>query len=80
MAMEARAITAGGSGERRLTTEYVAARALLDASSIEEAASRHSASHLRVARLGAWRAVDGRPRGRLPSLCPDLERIRITIS
>jgi PAS domain S-box-containing protein len=40
MAMEARAITAGGSGERRLTTEYVAARALLDASSIEEAASR----------------------------------------
>ena len=40
MAMEARAITAGGSGERRLTAEYVAARALLDASSIEEAASR----------------------------------------
>lgn len=32
-------INTGGSGERRLTTEYVAARALLDATSIEEAAS-----------------------------------------
>jgi PAS domain S-box-containing protein len=40
MAREARAINTGGSGERRLTTEYVAARALLDATSIEEAASR----------------------------------------
>jgi two-component system response regulator FlrC len=40
MAPEARTSTTGGSGERRLTTEYVAARALLDASSIEEAASR----------------------------------------
>src|SRR4051794_14170537 len=39
MAPEARAITTGGSGERRLTTEYVAARALLDATSIQEAAS-----------------------------------------
>jgi GAF domain-containing protein len=40
MAPEARAISAGGSGERRLTAEYVAARVLLDATSIEEAASR----------------------------------------
>ena len=40
MAPEARAISTGGSGERRLTAEYVAARVLLDATSIEEAASR----------------------------------------
>src|SRR6185503_11668600 len=40
MAPEARAINTGGSGERRLTTEYAAARVLLGATSIEEAASR----------------------------------------
>jgi PAS domain S-box-containing protein len=39
MASEARGIP-GSSGERRLTAEYVAARVLLDATSIEEAASR----------------------------------------
>ena len=40
MAPEARTIKTGGSGERRLTAEYVAARALLDATSIEEASAR----------------------------------------
>ena len=40
MASEAPTTTTGGSGERRLTAEYVAARVLLDATSIEEAASR----------------------------------------
>jgi hypothetical protein len=40
MAPEARTIKTGGSGEGRLTAEYVAARALLDATSIEEAAAR----------------------------------------
>ena len=40
MASEARTIKTGGSGERRITPEYVAARALLDATSIEDAASR----------------------------------------
>ena len=39
MAPEARGTSTGGSGERRLTVEYVAARVLLDAASIEEAAS-----------------------------------------
>jgi hypothetical protein len=33
-------MTAGNSGERRLTAEYVAARVLLDATSIEKAATR----------------------------------------
>jgi hypothetical protein len=40
MALEDRGPGAGGSGERRLTAEYIAARVLLDATSIEEAASR----------------------------------------
>ena len=40
MASEARGINPGGSGARRLTAEHVAARVLLDATSIEEAASR----------------------------------------
>jgi PAS domain S-box-containing protein len=40
MAPQARARNIGGSGEPRLTAEYVAARVLLDATSIEEAAPR----------------------------------------
>ena len=39
MTAEARGIGPGGSGQRRLTAEHVAARVLLDATSIEEAAS-----------------------------------------
>jgi hypothetical protein len=40
MAPESRGVTGGDSGGRRLTVEYVAARELLDATSIEAAASR----------------------------------------
>jgi PAS domain S-box-containing protein len=40
MAAQAVGTSNGGSGERRLTAEYVAARVLLDAASIEEAATR----------------------------------------
>ena len=40
MASNAAGIGSGGSGERRLTAEYVAARVLLDATSIEDAATR----------------------------------------
>ena len=40
MGPEVRGIHVSGTGERRLTAEYVTARALLDATSIEEAASR----------------------------------------
>ncbi len=40
MERKALATSVGSSGERRLTAEYVAARVLLDATSIEEAAAR----------------------------------------
>ena len=49
--------------ERRLTPEYVAARALAESATLAEAASARAAGHLRGARLGPRRVVERRPAG-----------------
>ena len=74
MTSDARSVAAGKRAERRLTAEHVAARALLDAANLDEAAPKILEAICDALGWEHARVVAHRPRGRRPALRRDLER------